>query len=155
MADESHDPELLDEIAVRLGDFNQRMGVEPLPISGGPDARFTRFEPQLGFMEHWASALRARWSIKLFKRTDGHTVIMYQYVMAFPDSPATDRVETEAKIWFFLRKSGDDYQPILQEEVTDASPLLIRFDTQGGISVMDDGLVFHPYVWNGHKLVRK
>ncbi len=146
---------VLDEIVGHLADFNQRMGIEPLPVSGGPDARFSRFEPQYGFMEHWGSALRVRWSIKLLSHRDGRVFVIYQYLMGFPDSPSTDSVETTVRLWFFERSKDGVYRTVLQEELMEASPLIFRFDERGALSVMDDRLNFVPYIWNGQQLVRK
>ena len=146
---------ILDEIAQRLPAFNGRMGVEPLPVSGLADARFSRFEPNHGFMEHWGSALRVRWSVKLLSHGDGRVFIIYQYLMGFPDSSSTEQVETTVKLWFFERSKEGRYRAILQEDLTDESPLIFRFGQEGAFAAMDDGLHFVPYVWNGRKLLRK
>ena len=146
---------ILDEISGLLTDFNYRMGIEPIPVSGRANARFSRFEPQHGFMEHWGSALRTRWSVRLLNHSDGRTFVLYQFLMGFPDSSSTEQIETRVKLWFFERSTDGVYRPVLLEEVMDESPLLFRFGQNGALSAMDDGLHFVPYRWNGKKLVRQ
>ena len=147
--------EILEDIVSRLPEFNERMGIEPIPISGRAEHRFSRFEPVDGFMEHWGSALRVRWSIKLFTHRDGRVFVIYQYVMGFPDSPSTERLDTAVRIWFFERLENGEYRSLLQEELIDETPLMFRFGERASVDIMNDRLQVIPHVWDGTKLVRR
>ena len=147
--------EIFNEIAERLPDFNRRHRLEPTPFTGGPEHRFGRFEPEHGLMEHWGSALRVRWSLKVLHFADGRSLIIYQYISVFPDSSATPATDTTVRQWFFERSIEGHYAEIELDRLTELSPVIFRFHPNGSMSMMDDSLVFKECRWNGTRLVEE